>query len=180
MQTHAAFLRGVNLGSKRKASGADLRAALEGAGFDDVATFRNSGNVVFTGKGPAPKLTEQVEACIAGKLGFDVKVYLRTAKEVRAVAERSPFPAEVVEASNGKLQVGFLDRKLSEGARKKVEALATGEDLLATGPREVYWLPSGFMRDSTLDFKPLHAIAGELTMRTMGTVELMAAKFFAG
>jgi uncharacterized protein (DUF1697 family) len=179
MQSHAAFLRGVNLGANRKASGADLREALEGAGFGDVATFRNSGNVVFSGKGAATKLTAQVEECLAAKLGFDVKVFLRTAAQVRAIAEREPFPADLVEASAGKLQVSLLDERPAKRAQEEVLALATDEDRLVFGDRELYWLPSGGIRDSALDQKTIERVLGPATMRTMGTIELMAAKYFS-
>ena len=47
MPTHAAFLRAVNLGAKRKVSGDRLRSILERAGMSEVAPFRTSGNVVF-------------------------------------------------------------------------------------------------------------------------------------
>lgn len=57
--THAAFLRAVNLGRTRKASGERLRTAFEVAGLDEVASFRNSGNVVFAGSGSAAELTAQ-------------------------------------------------------------------------------------------------------------------------
>jgi uncharacterized protein (DUF1697 family) len=49
MARHAAFLRAVNLGRHRKASSQVLREAFEAEGFEDVATFRTSGNVVFDG-----------------------------------------------------------------------------------------------------------------------------------
>ena len=47
MSRYAAFLRAINLGPRRRLSGADLRARFEGLGFTDVETFRTSGNVVF-------------------------------------------------------------------------------------------------------------------------------------
>ena len=48
MAAHAAFLRGVNLGPRRRVSSEELRAVFEGIGFEDVASFRTSGNVVFS------------------------------------------------------------------------------------------------------------------------------------
>ena len=47
MSRYVAFLRGVNLGSRRRVKGEDLRLCFEGLGFEDVATFRTSGNVIF-------------------------------------------------------------------------------------------------------------------------------------
>ena len=53
------------------------------------------------------------------------------------------------------------------------------EDLLAFGKRELYWLPSGGTLDSELDRKTLDELLGPSTMRTMGTIEQLHAKFFS-
>jgi len=55
-------------------------------------------------------------------------------------------------------------------------ALATPEDRLAIEGRELYWLPSGGISDSDLDLKALDAALGQGTMRTMGTIEQIAAR----
>jgi uncharacterized protein (DUF1697 family) len=48
--TYVVLLRGINLGSKRRVAMADLRALLEGLGYDDVRTHLQSGNVVVRTK----------------------------------------------------------------------------------------------------------------------------------
>jgi uncharacterized protein (DUF1697 family) len=176
--THAAFLRAVNLGSKRKAGGEALRSCFEAAGFEDVATFRNSGNVVFTGKGGAAKLKAAIEKGLAADLGFDVPVFIRTASQLRAIAKRKPFPPRAVSASKGKLQVALLDSKPKAAARKDVLDLASDDDLLAVNGSELYWLPSGGTQKSGLNMKAIDGALGLNTMRTMGMIEAMAAKFF--
>ena len=50
MPRHIALLRGINVGGHRKVPMADLRAALEDAGFEDVKTYVQSGNVALTAK----------------------------------------------------------------------------------------------------------------------------------
>jgi len=60
-----------------------------------------------------------------------------------------------------------------------VLALASDEDRLALGERELYWLPSGGIRDSALNFKAIEQRVGASTMRTKGTVEALAEKCFA-
>jgi hypothetical protein len=83
-----------------------------------------------------------------------------------------------VAASNGKLQVALLSKKPTPAVQKKVLALATDEDRLAFGERELYWLPSGGMADSNLDMKTIGNAVGVNTMRTQGTIEQIAAKWF--
>jgi uncharacterized protein (DUF1697 family) len=175
---HVAFLRGINLGRNRRIKNEALRAAFERLGFEAVATFRASGNVVFaSAKGGGEKaLRRRIEGALAEDLGYEVVVFLRSAREVAAIAAREPFDPKAVAASKGKLQVSLLMEKPSAAARGKALALATDEDRLAIEGRELYWLPSGGTIDSTLDLKAIEKALGPDTRRTMGTIEQIAAK----
>jgi uncharacterized protein (DUF1697 family) len=172
---HAAFLRGVNLGKHRRVSGKELCAAFEEMGFEDVGSFRASGNVVFGGaSGAESKLKARVEQGL-----LEIVVFLRTADEARAIAEHQPFPAKQVDKAEGKLQVSILPKRPTAAARKKVLALATDDDLLAFGERELYWLPNGGILETELDLSAIDELIGPITRRTKGTMEQLAAKFFA-
>ncbi len=179
MPSHAAFLRGVNLGAKRKVTGAELRGALEGAGFADAAPFRTSGNVVFeAGRASEAKLTERIEAALADATGFEVSVFVRSADQVRAIAAHEPFPPKLVDSTEGRLQVILLARKPSAAVAGKVLATATETDRLALAGRELYWLPAAGTQTAEWNVKTADELLGVTTMRTMGTVEALAAKFF--
>ena len=173
---YAAFIRAVNLGKNRRVTGAQLKTLFEEAGAEEVATFRTSGNVVFE----APRdIARALEEHLEKALGHEVVIFLRTARDVNEIASHEPFPPEDVEASKGKLQVALLGKKPTAATQKKALALATDEDLLVFGKRELYWLPSGGTLESELDRKALDKLLGPSTMRTKGTVEALAAKFFA-
>jgi len=178
MDRHVAFLRGMNLGGRRIKNDA-LRRHFEQMGFEDVATFRASGNVIFAAHGDEreAELAQRVEAELAERLGYEVLVFLRGIDEVAAIAARRPFDPERVERSSGKLQVSLLQAKPTAARRRKALALATGEDLLALEGRELYWLPSGGLLDSALDLKALESILGQGTRRTMGTIEQIATRY---
>lgn len=178
MPRYAAFLRGINVGGHR-VSGGELCSAFEQLGFDEVAAFRASGNVVFSARrGPVAQMAARIEKKLKDALGYEVPVFLRTASEVRAIAARQPFPAALVEASKGKLQVSFLLERPAKGLQRQVLALASDDDRLAFGERELFWLPSGGILESGLDLKTLDGLLGVTTRRTMGTVEQIAAKYF--
>jgi uncharacterized protein (DUF1697 family) len=169
----------MNLGGRRITND-DLRAAFEGLGLDDVATFRASGNVIFEaprGRGRAD-LATGIEAGLADSLGYDVPVFLRTGEAVKAIAAGRPFDPKLVEASRGKLQVALLPDSPGKLAMAEALALASDEDRLAIDGSELYWLPSGGISDSRLDLKTLEALLGPWTMRTMGTIEQIAEKYF--
>jgi uncharacterized protein (DUF1697 family) len=178
MDRYVAFLRGMNLGNRR-IKNEELRRHFEEIGFEDVATFRASGNVVFTapGREAEAKLEQRIEAELGERLGYAVPVFVRSVAEVAAIAARQPFDPDAVARSKGKLQISFLKKKTSAAAKKKALAVATEEDLLAIEGRELHWLPSAGISESDLDWKPIEAALGPGTIRTMGTVEQIAAKY---
>jgi uncharacterized protein (DUF1697 family) len=180
MARYAAFLRGINVGGHRITND-ELRKACEAVGLEDVATFRASGNVMFAAQDGQNRdaIVDRIESGLGETLGYEVPVFLRTAAEVTAIAGHQPFPAKLVAASAGKLQVSLLAAKPSARAKKTVLALADDDDRLAIRDRELYWLPSGGLMESQLDQDAIEAVLGLSTRRTKGTMEQVAAKFFA-
>jgi uncharacterized protein (DUF1697 family) len=177
---HAAFLRAVNLGRNRRVTSAELRSQFERLGFTDVDTFRTSGNVVFEAdRQSVAKMTMRIEEGLAAALGYEVGIFLRSASEIRALAEHEPFPSRLVAASKGKLQVMLLMAKPPAKVQKEVLALATDDDRLAFGDRELFWLPSAGTQESELDQRVILQLLGSTTMRTKGTIDQLVAKYFA-
>ena len=113
-----------------------------------------------------------------GTVGLEIVVFLRSADEVRAVADHEPFAPELVAASMGKLQVLLLPEKPAAAAREEVLSLASDDDRLSFGVCELYWLPSGGTLESTLDRARIEKLIGPTSSRTKGTMEELARKFF--
>ena len=172
MPRYAAFLRGINVGGTRIAKD-DLCAPFTALGFETVTTFRASGNVIFDGpREAATKLAERIEERLANDLGFTRAVtFIRTADEMRALAADDPFPR----APDQKLHVLFCLKK----PPAQVLELGTAKDQLAIGRSELYWAPEGRMLDSELDLKAVEKLIGPNTMRTKGTVDQIAARWFS-
>ena len=172
MPRYAAFLRGINVGGTR-VSKDDLCAPFRALGFENVATFRASGNVVFEAPSePAAKLAERIENALADELGFTrATTFIRTSAEMRALAADDPFPRE----PGQKLHVFFCLKK----PPATVLGLATDDDQLKIGKRELYWAPQGRMLDSGLDLKAVEKLIGPNTARTKGTVDQITARWFS-
>ena len=101
MPRYAAFLRGINVVGSR-ISNKELAAPFEAIGFEDVATFRASGNVIFSAaREPAAKMTGRIEKALSKELGYEVAVFVRTESEVGAIAGHQPFPPAVVGPRRG-------------------------------------------------------------------------------
>ena len=150
MSRYVAFLRGMNLG-KRRIKNEELRAHFEAMGFEEVATFRASGNVIFA----TPKREARASWRSGSKRSW-MSARLRRAglpaqrsRRSRRSPRSSRSRLKAIKKSKGKLQVSLLEKKPSAAAKKKALALATDEDLLAIEARELYWLPSGGLPSPT-------------------------------
>src|SRR5262249_31677068 len=161
MARYAAFLRGMNLGGRR-ITNRDLGAAVAGLGFDDVETFRASGNVIFDADGREVEVASRLEAGLGEALGYQVAGFLRDGGEIVAVAGQERFEPAALAASTGKLQVALLLEKPRAKSRREALALATDEDRLAITGRELFWLPSGGMSESELDLNAIAATLGPM------------------
>jgi uncharacterized protein (DUF1697 family) len=176
MERYVAFLRGMNLGGRR-IKNEELKREFERLGLGEVSCFRASGNVIFaTGEKGEKKLKLRIEAGLGEALGYKVPVFLRNAPELETVAGGEPFDPALVSSSRGRLQVAFLPSVPKGKAREQALGLASDEDRLAIDGRELYWLPSGGISESTLDLKTIESAVGPWTMRTKGTVDQIAAK----
>jgi uncharacterized protein (DUF1697 family) len=180
MPSYAAFLRGMNVGGHRLTND-ELRGHLVSMGFAEVATFRASGNVVVAAEEQPPDgLAMRIEQGLATALGYAVPTFIRDMPQMQAIATLQPFGSDRIGVAGGKLQVMLLSSPPSPATRDAVLALASKDDRLAFGQRELYWLPRGGMLDSELDLKAIEKLLGVLTMRTKGTIEQIASKHFAG
>jgi uncharacterized protein (DUF1697 family) len=139
------LLRGINLGSTNRIAMPKLREALAEAGFDDVRTYVQSGNVVLESRASPETVARKAKRQIAESFGLDVDVVVRTRDELAEVVRRNPLGK--VAKNPKRYQVSFLAAKPDPEVVRKLEALAApGERLIADG-REIYaWHPDGVAR----------------------------------
>ena len=87
-----ALLRGVNVGTAKRISMADLRKVFEELGYEDVRTLLNSGNVVFTiRKAASPDHAARVQKAIADRLGIQTRVVVLTRREIADAVAANPL-----------------------------------------------------------------------------------------
>ena len=95
MPSHVALLRGINLAGHKKVAMADLRAVVAGLGHADVATYIQSGNVLFsTAEQDSAALARALEEAIATQLGVRSRVLVLSRAELAEVAAANPYQAE--------------------------------------------------------------------------------------
>ena len=88
---YAALLRGINVGGKALIPMSDLRDCVTEVGHANVATYIASGNVIFEApRRSAAALEAELERAIERRFELDVKVFVRTAAQLEAVAAAVP------------------------------------------------------------------------------------------
>ena len=175
--TYVAFLRAINLGSKRQIKMDRLRGIFEDAGFDDVATFIASGNVIFRApRQAAGTLEGKIEQALEDAVGFEVPTFVRTMIEVEKVAGFDPWPRKPGK-SDDLLQVGFLKKTVAKAALGALEELAGDGELVAVRKKDLYWLRPVPMSRSRLGGPALEKALGQpTTIRGIKTLEKILAK----
>lgn len=139
MATHLALLRGINVGGKNIIKMTDLKACFEQAGFTDVTTFIQSGNVVFT---TAEKKTDRVaaiiEAAMAKRFKKDIRTLVLAARELRAMVKGAPRGFGTAPHTH-RYNVLFLFKPLTSAAAHKAANPRPDVDDVRTGKGVLYF-----------------------------------------
>lgn len=132
MPRHVAFLRGVFPKVLRMA---DLRTALETAGFTNVRTILSSGNVAFdTRAGATAALERRIERALVAQVGRSFDTIVRTTASLEALLAADPYAAwDVVPAE--KRIVTFL--RTPPAVRPALPIVRDGARILAMTDTEV-------------------------------------------
>jgi uncharacterized protein (DUF1697 family) len=167
MPRRIALLRGINLGSRNRVSMPELRDALGEAGYEDVQTLVQSGNVVFTSAKKPATLEREIAKIVAG-LGVDCAVVVRTRDELAEAVERNPIPEGAEKPKF--FQVTFFSGEPSAEAVEKLMAQDYGDERVEVLGREAYaWHPNG-IQNSKLAREVGRTLRDEGTARNWNTV----------
>ncbi len=142
LTTFVALLRGINVGGKGLIPMAELRSLFTSLGFEDVATYIQSGNVVFRSATADPdEVADRIEGAIAETFASSPTVILRVPVELEAIAARNPFLPGGADLT--KLHVVFL-RDVPEDRAAALDPEHSPGDRFVLDGREIYLhLPNG-------------------------------------
>jgi uncharacterized protein (DUF1697 family) len=168
------LLRGINLGARNRVSMPELRDVLEGAGFDDVRTYLQSGNVVLSSGLSSERLARAVERQIADRFGLEIEVVVRTRAQLAAVVRRNPLGDVAVDPK--RYQVSFLAAKPAAAVVRKLEAALVQPEALAVIGREIFaWHPKGVARSKLWTLLAGRGLGVTATARNWTTVTKLLA-----
>lgn len=174
MARHVALLRGINIGQRRMRM-ARLVEVLTDAGYADVATYLQSGNVAVSSPRSAASIAAHLRELIQDEWGFDVPAVMRTKAELDAVLATDPF-GDVAD-DPARYSVLFFDEAPDPTPFDSVDRTVFEPELFALRERELYvWLPGGTGRSPLMrEFNRarFREVQGA-TMRNWRTVQAIA------
>lgn len=176
MGRYVAFLRGIGLG-KRRPPMAQLKTLFEQMGFDDVATFIASGNVVFGSSAKdRAKLEARISKHLHDALGYEVESFVRTADEVRGIGRMQPFADPLDGVTT--VQVCLMHEPMPADVSRKLRKVKTPTDEFAVEGRDFYWLCRVKINESTIWQHPaMKSIPlPSFTMRNMTSIRKLIAQ----
>jgi uncharacterized protein (DUF1697 family) len=146
VKSYVALLRAVNVSGQNKVAMAELRAHLSRAGYQDVTTYVQSGNVVLqAAPTPEPKLVGALEREIRRGFGLTITVLVRTKEQLREIRSANPFVKRG--ADTGSLYVTFLATKPTAAQVKELATKTVGPDEAIVRGREIFLCcPNGYGR----------------------------------
>ena len=168
--------RGINVGKINRVPMAELVTQLEGAGFKDVITIGQSGNIIVTASRPEEKVCASVRALMASAFGVDVPVMARSVDEIRAILDANPL--QDVATDGSKYLAIFLSTAPSQAQAAALEAEDFSPEVVRIHDRTAFvWARDGVkaMRVSHTALEKRFRVTA--TARNWNTLEKIAAKF---
>jgi len=144
MQRFAVFLRGINVSGKNIIKMEELKKQLSAAGFSDVFTYIQSGNIVFNSSHNKEETERKVAELIKEKFQMDIPVFILSSEDLKQALVNNPFPAD---SEPSKLFFTFLKGDLSPELLEKLKQLDHGEEVFHLEGNVLYfYLPEGMAR----------------------------------
>jgi uncharacterized protein (DUF1697 family) len=171
--TYIGFLRAINLGSTRKLAKASIIKAVEAAGFTDVATYINTGNVRFdTTLRSRAKIESALEEAFEAEAGFAVPTIVFTQKELREIADHAASFGH-----GGRHYVSLLKNAPSAAAVKRLEDSITTDEVAKVGGRAVHLLLGENYHEARLTNAAVEKHLGVATNRNLTVIRALAEKW---
>jgi uncharacterized protein (DUF1697 family) len=169
---YVALLRGINLGPRNRIAMPELREALEDAGFEDVRTHLQSGNVVLESTAKPETVARKCEKVIKERFGLEIPVVVRTRAELAKVVKRNPLGKVATDPK--RYQVSFLSNKLPAKVLRDLEEVAAESEQVVAIGREVYaWHPKTIARSKLWTKLAGKGLGVTATARNWATVEAL-------
>ncbi|MBN9293223.1 MAG: DUF1697 domain-containing protein [Flavobacteriia bacterium] len=143
-QKFVVFLRGINVSGKNIIKMEELKKQLSAAGFSEVLTYIQSGNIVFNSLYNKEETERKVSELIKERFQLDIPVFVLSSEDLTQALANNPFSAD---SEPSKLFFTFLKGELSSELLEKLRQQDHGEGVFHLEGNVLYfYLPEGMAR----------------------------------
>lgn len=130
MNRWIALLRGINVGGHNRIPMAELRDLCSEIGWQDIATYIQSGNILFSADGSMPNLEKALTKAIASHFGHRIHVIVRPAAAWPLYVRMNPF-SEASESEPDRVMLALSKKPMPPDAADNLnQYTASGESIV--------------------------------------------------
>ncbi|MFA8344353.1 MAG: DUF1697 domain-containing protein [Rhodothermaceae bacterium] len=171
MEKYIAILRGINVSGKNKIKMAELKLMFEQAGFKNVVTYIQSGNIIFEHKkSDVVTLQKSIETEIKKTFDLDVPALVLEKKTLSKIFSNNPFLTKRSEDINF-LHATILENIPEKSLVSKIENFESGSDEFIVEKNVIYvFCPNGYGRTKLTNIFFENKLKTKATTRNWKTV----------
>lgn len=170
---YIALLRGINIGGNRKVEMSILRTLFQSLRYTDVATYINSGNVIFESNKKQDEIQTEIEHKLGKEFGFEIQTLIKTKKEMKIIA--AAIPENWHNDSTYKTDVAYLFPEID--SKKTINDLPVNKEFidLRYVKGAIYWnIERKNYNKSRLNKLIGHKLYRLMTIRNINTARYLA------
>ncbi|MXY98721.1 MAG: DUF1697 domain-containing protein [Gemmatimonadetes bacterium] len=177
---YVALLRGINVGGRNKVDMKRLAAVMTAAGFEDVSTYINTGNIFFSaGEAEAGEAAGRLEELLAAEFGVTARALVRSADNLRRLA--AAIPSEWANDDRMKVDVMFLWPKYDDaGVLDRLDIKPAIDDVRYRESALIWQVDRRNLTRSGLMKLPGTDAYANMTVRNCNTVRKIAERLAGG
>lgn len=175
MQRYVVLPRGINVGRANRIAMGPLRMHLTDAGYRDVATVGQSGNIVLSAPDEAPHaIAHAVQTLLRTAFAASVHCAVRTGRQLETIAAQNPFAELATDGS--RYLVAFLDREVDPAAARAYGARVEPPEAVQIIGQDAYiWHPDGVLAMTSGSAVLEKQFSLQATARNWNTIEKLIA-----
>jgi len=145
MTTYISILRGINVSGQKIIKMSDLKEMYRNLNFENIKTYVQSGNVIFSSKNKNPKELEKIISTkINSEFGFEVPVMVLNSETLKTIIENNPFSKDSTK-DNAFFHVTFLAEKPATIDKESILEKKHAHEEIAFTPNAIYlYCPNGY------------------------------------
>lgn len=170
-----ALLRGINVGGRNIIKMTDLKACFEENGFENVSTYIQSGNVIFSSPEKSTgELEDRIEKALSTTFKYDAKVLVRSSQQIQQILLKAPPTWK--NGSDLRCYITFIKEPATPQAAMQEVELKEDIDFIEAG-QGVLYMSTLFSGLSKSKFSKLigKKIYRDMTMRNYATTQKIGA-----